>query len=223
MRNGERRRPDQRAHDRVLVAGWALEGLTQQEIAARLAVVTGRPVSRQTVGNDLVAARAEWKAARVRDVGDLVDQELAMIAHVARAHWVGWNRSTEGAGDTSSSEDGAADTSPGGGRQRPAPPRPGDPRFLAGILACCNLRIRLLGLDAPREMDIHVGGTGIVTGPYERLAVDAAQVERVRDRFMEFFLHPGGNGAVPGEPSPRAALPAGGSECGRHDGDGHRR
>ena len=208
MKSGERRLPDQRTHDRALAAGWALEGLPHHEIARRVRAATGRAVTRQTISKDLAAVRAEWRAGRLRDADDWLTLELAKIDHLERTLWRAWYHS--GGGDAVVPVDGNSDASVASGQAGARSTRTGDPRFLASILRCLERRARLLGLDAPREavVEVATGPTGFATGPYERPAVDAVQIERVRERFMEFLLNRGGNGAIPGKP-PDAALAAG--------------
>lgn len=76
------------------VAELRLRGLSEAEIASKLAQnselhnpQTGKPYSRVTVHNDLVALRDEWRAESLRDIAIHKAIQLAEIREARREAW----------------------------------------------------------------------------------------------------------------------------------------
>lgn len=76
------------------VAELRLRGLSEAEIASKLAERselhnprTGKPYSRVTVHNDLVALRDEWRAESLRDIAIHKAVQLAEIREARRVAW----------------------------------------------------------------------------------------------------------------------------------------
>lgn len=90
--------------------------------------------TKSTVHRDMVAIKDEWKEARNADMDVYVGSELERLNMAEERAWIAYNKST--AGGT----------------------RVGDPRFLKILLDVSKERRSLLGLDAPKGIDLTSGG-----------------------------------------------------------------
>lgn len=209
MPREEPRTPEQIEHDRTFIARGLVAGMNHPTITRALIAATGRPLSRSTVTRDAQLIRKEWREQRLRDVDDLVAEELAAIADLERIYREEFDRSLGDRTERTASVvdiDVTADAADGAVRV-PAQRRTtslktieglGDLRALAGILECRDRRIKLLGLDAPSVIDVR----GARIGPYDRPEVSAADTDAARVVFLE--LMQGGTADTPiGSPTDR--------------------
>lgn len=137
---------------------------TQTEIAEQIGISNVR------VSQIISEIQQEWRASAMRDWDTLKSEELARIDQVEREAWRAWERSCE---------DYTEETSETG--ERPVrqvidaenrrfeivsmafarakfkkSKSVGDPRFLAVVNQCIERRCALLGLDAPKIIDIEM-------------------------------------------------------------------
>jgi DNA-binding CsgD family transcriptional regulator len=164
---GVRHNGHQRAAQRSeQAAALSLQGLSQAEIAGQLGISRGR------VSQLLKEVRQQWHATATRELAEHVAQQLARIDLLEREYWSAWARSqrdrgrVEDAGDeplpqpqgtvAPRNDDGSLpEVKPGRRRHRVVREgRDGDAAFLAGIQWCIAERSKLLGLDAPKKIDI---------------------------------------------------------------------
>jgi len=154
MEKGERRTPAQIEWDRTVAFGLRLRGKTQTEIAAELGV------SQQAVSRDLAAVQRDYERRHQEERDHLRAAELARLDVAEAAAWREWDRSREDAVETTSKlvQAGANAAGEGGtprvetGETRKG--RLGDPRYLEIVIRCDERRSKLLGLDAPTEIDL---------------------------------------------------------------------
>jgi hypothetical protein len=108
---------------RARAAELYVRGWTQQRIADHL------NVTQQAVCRALKLIRREWRAARLRNYDQLVDEQLPRIDAIEAAAWDGWERSRAAGGA-------------------------GNVRFLAVALNCVERRCKLIGADAPTKVNL---------------------------------------------------------------------
>lgn len=160
LKSSEKHRGKNGVHMRVAVEQRAaqvaqlyLQGKTQHEIAQIVGVQQPR------VCKDLKLIREEWRAARVADFDEAKDRELARIDHIEREAWAAWGRSVGQRKTTTREMDGSA---PPGSAPSPAKvtvkteEQPGDPRFLERVQWCVDQRCKVLGLYAPKRIEVGV-------------------------------------------------------------------
>jgi transcriptional regulator with XRE-family HTH domain len=134
-----------------------LQGLTQAEIARRVGV------SQQQVSRDLEAVRDEWRADTRADAAALRAREVAKLDAVEASYWVAWEES-RGVQVRRTREQSAHDGTEDARTIEVSEESPGDPRYLAGVLACIDRRCRLLGLDVPPQHEVAVAPVKVVSG-----------------------------------------------------------
>jgi hypothetical protein len=83
-------------------------------------------VSQQQISHDLAQIRAAWAASAVADLDQAKTEQLARLDLLERTYWASFHRSDA----------------------------PGDPRYLAGVERTIEQRCRILGLYAPKQIDL---------------------------------------------------------------------
>jgi hypothetical protein len=139
------RSPDQIRKDRVEIANLYLQRCTQAEIAGKLGL------SRQQIGYDLKAIRAEWLQSSLMDFNQRKAEELAKIDRLEQVNWIAFEASKKER-QTSTTEQ---VTDSEGERLKAAIRKEeqiGDPKYLAGIQWCINKRCEILGMNAPQKI-----------------------------------------------------------------------
>ena len=135
------------------VAELYLEGNTQREIATQLGITPGR------VERILEKAQDDWKKPAMRTVLEQRAVELARLAQIESEARKEWDRSklpkqtTMKQKQTGQSGDGK----PASDKlqvQTTETGQTGDPRYLAEIQKCIDARAKLLGLYAPKKIDL---------------------------------------------------------------------
>jgi hypothetical protein len=125
-----------------------LRGVMQGDIAKEL------QLSHATVSRDLALLQKEWQTARLYDMNEAKNKELARIDVLERTYWDGWERSKLDA-----EAETEAISSPGNTvLLHSSRGQNGDPRFLQGIMTCIERRCSILGIDAPKRADLTSGG-----------------------------------------------------------------
>lgn len=149
------RSPSQIAAQRRQIASMYLRGRLQAEIAEEL------KISPATVSRDLKALQEEWRRSALIDIDTAKARELAKIDELECTYWVAWERSQE---DAESETKKVVDS--GDGKRYEAQTQrkgqAGDPRFLQGIQWCIERRCKILGADAPMQVDVSNALAGIL-------------------------------------------------------------
>lgn len=151
---------------RAKVASYKIRGFSIRETVDALAKDrlvnpdTGKPWSTHAVYADLEALTAEWKASALRDITEAKAAELAKLDELERAAWGGWYRSI-GRHQVRTTKTGRVDKE-GSVIAEPevslkTEALAGDPRFMAVILDCQARRAKMLGLDAPDQLEVAEG------------------------------------------------------------------
>ena len=186
------------------------EGRTLRDIAQSVGI------SHVQVHHDLAVVFKRWRESAVADVAETRSKELAKINHVEREAWEAWNRSV-GVDEESTTENfqeempihgrAASDGNRGehealeSGREE-QPLRlmrraarawarrhfeSGDASYLNVVQWCIDRRIKLLGLDPPKRIDIteHVRALAETLGVDPDVAVTEARriVAEVEERY----------------------------------------
>jgi uncharacterized protein YjcR len=150
------------ARDRRIVAAMYLQGKTQMEIADK----TGR--SQPTVNRDLKAVQEVWRIECAYDINERKQMELERIDILEREYWAAWEKSKEKSftDRTEITTDGGQSTTGGQTVKQvkkvtQQDEQYGDPRYLAGVQWCVERRCSILGIDAPKNIDLKSGGAPI--------------------------------------------------------------
>ena len=136
----------------------------QRAIAEVLARDYGIELSVSQVCRDLQAAREEWRAEYAGEIHDLRLRELAKIDNLERTYWEGFERSQRDRerkkterkrtpagkdGKKGREEDVLAETV-----AVTVEGKDGDARWLNGVQWCIERRILLLGIEAPKKVEL---------------------------------------------------------------------
>ena len=124
------------------VADLYVQGWTQTAISQEL------EMAQSTVSADLKAIQKVWRENAVRDFDAAREKELQKLDRLERESWAAWDRSQKPKklarirveGNQQKTEKLVADQA-------------GDPRFLSIIKDCVAKRCKILGLDAPIELN----------------------------------------------------------------------
>jgi predicted transcriptional regulator len=149
----------QKERDRRNIASLYLKGVIQADIAEQL------NISQSTVSKDLKVIQLEWSVARINDIDERKRMELAKIDNLELTYWDGWKRSQENAEVETTKMQGTRtgdDDKPSKlEKTKRVEGQVGDPRFLQGVAWCVDKRCELLGLNAPKNMDVTSKGEKI--------------------------------------------------------------
>lgn len=163
---GRRRSNGELARDRRRIADLYLQGWIQADIADELGI------DQSTVSRDLQTLYDDWRQSALVDINEAKAEELAKVDRLEREFWAAWLRSCE---DAETVKQKGKATGDGSKPQvtdieKTAKGQAGDPRFLQGVQWCINKRCEILGIDAPKN--INLGGQIAVIG----LGVDVDKV-----------------------------------------------
>lgn len=124
-----------------------LTGRSQRKCAELLGVAPS------TICKDLATLQARWQASALENIDAAKARELARIDAMERAYWDAWRRSCR---DKESET--AEKTTGGDGERTKAGKRregqAGNPAFLAGVQWCVEQRCKLIGLEAPKRLEM---------------------------------------------------------------------
>lgn len=147
------------ARDRRREGDLYLQGWIQADIADELGI------DQSTVSRDLKALQEEWLQSALVDFDEAKSRELAKIDKLEREYYAGWQRSCEDA--ETMRKEGRGVTVPVEGEEKKtreeiktdkvvktSKGQAGDPRFLAGVMACIDRRCKIMGIDAPEKHDL---------------------------------------------------------------------
>jgi hypothetical protein len=149
----ERRDAAQRELHLVTLADMYLQGKTQNEMAAAIGKST------DTVGRDLVEIKRRWVAYTTLAFDEHVAQELARIDAVERQAWDAWYTSGKPSVEIHQ-QDSTSGTGKRAQRRRlqrnVQKQRTPDARFLTIIGDCIDRRVKILGLNAPEQIQARI-------------------------------------------------------------------
>ena len=151
---------------RAKVASYKVRGFSIRETVEALAKdrlvnpETNKPWSIQAVHSDLAVLTEQWKVSAARDITEAKAAELAKLDELEREAWAAWYRSI-GRVQTRTTKTGRV-TKDGDLVGQPEVTLKtevivGDPRFMAVILDCQQRRAKMLGLDAPEQLEVAEG------------------------------------------------------------------
>lgn len=120
-------------------------GVPQAEIAERL------EVSENTVQRDLAVVRKRWEQSGIVSMDERKAAELETIDRIERAAWKAWRKSQEDAVTVTRKK-------VGNDKEKTvrSQGQAGNAAYLDTVLKCVDRRCRLLGLDAPRQIDLNI-------------------------------------------------------------------
>jgi len=142
------RNASERERDLKIEAEMYLKGKSQQEIAVKL------NLSPATVSRDLKSLHEQWREARTIDMTTAKNAELARLDVLEASYWTAWENSLKTAHAQTEAISGPGSTVSLNSKRQQF----GDPRFLNGVMACIQKRCEILGLNAPKQMDLRNNG-----------------------------------------------------------------
>lgn len=189
----------QRDRDLVDIAAKYLSGRTLREITEWLNANRPYKMSVAVVTHDLERVRVIWRERAVALVGERKSEELARLDRIEREAWDAWDRSksdkTRKYGERRTPAEGKANETVGQETEQ----RDGNPRFLETVLRCVEQRLDVLGLSAPRRVQLSgPGGGPIQTQPVDEYDhLDDATIRELnrvlREAGRADAEHPGAN------------------------------
>lgn len=162
-----KRTKHQREMDYVLENQLHLQGYRNWEIAEHISKVRPYSITNAQVGQDLKLVRQRWQERTTIKLDEHKLKELERLDMLERENWDQFDNSKR--------------------LDREGRPLPGDPQFLQAIERIVELRMKLLGLEAPKQT--HISGT-IEANVSARVAV-LAKLEQMANRVS---LYPSGGG-----------------------------
>lgn len=160
------------------VAELWLRCVSLDEIARRCGV------HRSQISRDLQSIRAEWARSRPDKYDERLTDELARLDRLESVAWDAWDRSChdQEVRNVKTVRHGDSERTEASKRQEG---QAGDPRFLDRVGWCINRRIELLGLDAPKKLDL--GGKIIVNhdSKFAQSLLDNPQAADLACQFLE--------------------------------------
>jgi hypothetical protein len=156
MAKGRRTTP-QREHDLIVLAEMYLHGARQVDIAEAL------DLTQQTVSNDFQTLVKRWRESSLIDINQAKAVELSRIDELMRTYWQAWDQSKEEQQSTTTkrvSDQGTGDRAEATVRKTK---RLGNPAYLRGVQWCIERRCKILGIDAPDNLNLTGGVATEVT------------------------------------------------------------
>ncbi|WP_162055040.1 hypothetical protein [Pontibacter pamirensis] len=163
---GAARKPNIVERDRNIVAEYYIKGYSTRSIAKLIGetVGNGYTVTHNTVSKDIRALLKQWSADRINDIDQRKTIELEKLDKLERTYWEAWEKSARDHKKKSIKVSGKAKT-PKEKLYREITEAEivayGNPSFLSGIQWCIDKRCKILGIDAPAQMDLTSKGQPI--------------------------------------------------------------
>lgn len=157
------RRKNEVETDRQIIMPLYFKGHTLRDIAARCTATTGRYVSHITVRADIKNMLKDFRRERNDMIEYNLTIELEKINVLELEYWQGWEKSKtdkwhksikrrESSGNKSNIYTEQSKTEM---------VNMGDPRYLEGVQWCIATRCKLLGIEAPKRVDVTTAGEKI--------------------------------------------------------------
>lgn len=154
--------------DRQFIARLYLEGKNQLEITDALNDERDYDLTSATISREISAILKRWRYSAIKDMETLVARELERLAKLENEYWEAWARSIHDQEVVElydyEKEAGEGEKEYKRGRGRPSTNlkskrvikgTSGDVEFLMGIERCIQLRMRLLGLDKGKTINVN--------------------------------------------------------------------
>lgn len=166
---GPKRTPLEHQQNMADIAKWYMRGESQYQIGQRLGL------SQQMVSYDLKLLRDQWLKSALTDFNSQRSVSLGKIDELEVTYWNAWeaSRRTKSISQTkrlkkriqeqrsaisgrseATEDDGASSITEEASVRKED--QVGNPAFLSGVQWCIDRRITLLGLDAPKKIDMTV-------------------------------------------------------------------
>lgn len=128
------------------------EKLTQREVAEEFNVSTGR------ISKSLSEIRSNWRESSIRDWDELTQKKLAELDALKNEAWEAWHNSKNPSETQKASKDEHGDIR----TEVVIKGQTGDVKYLAEINRCIAQEMKLLGLEAPQEIEISTWETKLL-------------------------------------------------------------
>jgi hypothetical protein len=145
--------------DRAKIARFLAMGQTEEEIAERMDL----PLA--AVRYDVTQLSRQWRANAAQDYASVKARELAKIDNLEREYWDAWENSkvrSQRKVETIDRGSGGGDDEEYGGRSgkwqkvtETTEPLVGDLGALRGVQWCIRERIKMYGLEAPKNVNVN--------------------------------------------------------------------
>nr|DAP74661.1 MAG TPA: hypothetical protein [Caudoviricetes sp.] len=162
------RKAREKEQDKQLIAPLYFKAYTFREIAESVSAITGRTISHVTVFNDVKEILKESEEARKDFVNNQLTIELGKINKLEREYWEAWEKSKTDQKKKSVEKKDDCEGDPAKGKKKSSTRvlgeeiiNMGDPRYLAGIERCIEMRCKLLGINGTQKVDVTTGGNKI--------------------------------------------------------------
>lgn len=154
----------QRQMDLVDTARLWLTGYTILQIRDWINANRDYNLHYNSIFNDLRHLRTTWRETYLMDTKEAMAQELARIDALEAEYWDAWRESRTNSADVETTD--KKDEWSGRGRGtkpgytgkktvKKVSKRDGNPKFLEGIEKCIAMRMKLFGLEAPKNVNIN--------------------------------------------------------------------
>lgn len=148
---GQNRTPGQREADFVKLADLYLKG------ASRLKMVAAIGVSRQQIHLDLKELHRRWLEEEIDKVSEQKQRMFRVLDNLEAEAQAAWERSQKDAEKKVTTKKATGENE----EQLSVEGQCGDPRFLQLVKDCQDRRAKLLGLDAPKTVDVTTKGESV--------------------------------------------------------------
>lgn len=145
---GPHRTKLQREIDFQREADLYIQGWNQQQIANAIGI------SRQQINVDLGKIRDEWRARYSEKVDEFKQEQLAKIDALEAKYWAAWEKSLGDKKINSVSTSQGLLNKPGLEKTATTESSYGESKYLDGILKCIDRRCKILGIDAPKNVEM---------------------------------------------------------------------
>ena len=150
-----KRTKGQRERDLVLVSEMYLRGETQEAIAIAVSDnYDGFDLSRQQMGYDIKKLHKRWIRSQLINIDAAKARELARVDSIEREAWDAWEHSKQDAEIITTKGKGTKDEPAQMEKTVQRKGQIGDVSFLRVVQWCVEQRCKILGLDAPRQMEL---------------------------------------------------------------------
>lgn len=141
-----------------IVSDLYLKGYNQYEIAEKIGV------SRSQVKHDIKRIHEDWVKIRNSNFDQVKERELSKIDKLEHTYWQAWEKSVEDYKQKSVKASGSGKAKKPDKIERTEKDMLmyGDPRFMAGIERCIEMRCKILGINAPIKTENKVEGLMIM-------------------------------------------------------------
>jgi hypothetical protein len=157
------RRKDEVETDRQIIMPLYFKGYTLRDIAARCTAQTGRYVSHITVRADIKNMLEDFRRERNDMIEYNLTIELEKINVLELEYWQGWEKSKTDKRQKSMKRRESSDSKSNNYTEQSETEmvNMGDPRYLEGVQWCIATRCKLLGIEAPKRVDVTTAGEKI--------------------------------------------------------------